>query len=176
MGGFGRVTTVEAASLLAVGLVALALAVRGFGWLEHFPARSYQFLTSADAKTGTVIRLPVLDVFGRKVLATKPHLLVLLGSCDGCALTSFDPDKLSAPGFEVILVGQSAESDLRKAFKQANPRYKVVADPEEELASQLNLCFQPRCYVVTQGRLVWQALRPNAYPAGVTYDGKNTSE
>ena len=164
-----QVSFLEASALFMLGALSLTVSMRGQGWLSRPSSKSLEFLTENDPQLGDVVFRNSVDLNGKPIPQDRDLLLILLGECNSCSLRAFDLHRLQTTSYAVVLVGQAPPAELKKSFG-SEPSIWCVSDPEGRLATQLNMCFRPRSYVVRAGRLIWAASDPDEYPPGVSYE------
>lgn len=123
-----------------------------------------------DPKIGIPVKLPESDLTGRPITANQT-LLVLAGSCTGCALDALQPSKLTVPkGWQIVIVYSSDPKHVPKSMRNLPEPIRIVADPNSRLDIQLNATWHPRWYVLNaESRLITFARQRGGWPEGVTY-------
>lgn len=131
---------------------------------ESTPASAF------DPKMGIPVKLPEADLTGRPITA-KHTLLVLAGSCTGCALDALPPSRLTVPkDWQIVIVYSSDPKHVPKSMRNFPDPIRIVADPSSRLDIQLNATWHPRWYVLNaESRLITFARRRGGWPEGVTY-------
>lgn len=103
-----------------------------------------------------------LDLIGKLNYAAvvgKPtfsgsSFIVYAGDCAGCSLRPLQVSRLPSKLFdEIILIFRNSKEDLQK-HKSEYSGHTLVADVDGELQKTLNVRWQPRWYILRNGRLV----------------------
>lgn len=143
----------------------LAVMIAIFLWLRALEierrvassrANYYEFKhdSSRDPKLGTHISLPESDAFGRPLLTgldrEKKVLLVVSGGCGECSEKGVNLNELQSAEIErVILVYATSANDIPKHYGKLSEKFRIVSDPANSLAQELNASWLPRYFLLS---------------------------